>query len=127
MGLNFIKLFTIEGDGKFKPEDNVEDKLITVVQKTEPDLVVIECGVNDISNSNLKDIKESENKMKNKAEKHVQIAQDLLTTKPDLKIVILETLPRIDNLEKKKTGSGFQQKAVANISKEVEEHLHQKA
>ena len=61
MVLNFIKLFTIEGDGKFKPEDNVEDKLITVVKKTEPDLSVIECGVNDISNSNLKDIKESEN------------------------------------------------------------------
>ena len=61
MVLNFIKLFSIEGDGKFKPEDNVEDKLITVVKKTEPDLVVIECGVNDISNSNLKDIKESEN------------------------------------------------------------------
>ena len=61
MVLNFIKLFTIEGDCKFKPKDNVEDKLITVVKKTEPDLVVIECGVNDISNSNLKDIKESEN------------------------------------------------------------------
>ena len=53
MVLNFTKLFTIEGDGQFKPEDNVENKLISVVKKTEPDLVVIECGVNNISNSNL--------------------------------------------------------------------------
>ena len=102
MVLNFTKLYTIEGDGNFKPEENVKDKLISVVKKIEPDLVVIECGVNDISNSNLKNMKESENKLENKAEKLVKVAEDILTTMPDIKIVILETLPRIDNLEKKK-------------------------
>ena len=57
--------------------------------------------------------------MKNKAEKHVQIAQDLLTTKPDLKIVILETLPRIDNLEKKKLGVVFNKKLLQISQKKL--------
>ena len=110
MVLNFTKLYTIEGDGKFKPEDNVEDKLISVVKKTEPDLVVIECGVNDISNSNHKNKKESENKMENEAEKLGKVAEEILTTMPDIKIIILETLPRIDNLEKKNLGEVFNKK-----------------
>ena len=56
MVLNFTKLYTIERDSEFKPEDNVENKLISVVKKTEPDLVVIECGVNNMNNSNLKNM-----------------------------------------------------------------------
>ena len=119
MVLNFTKLYTIEGDSKFKPKDNVENKLISVVKKTEPDLFVIECGVNNISNSNLKNMKESKNKMENKAEKLVKVAKDILNTKPEIKTVILRTLPRVDNPEKKKIGVVFNKKLLQISEKKL--------
>lgn len=113
-----VKLFTIEGDGKIKPELNVKEKLENVVTKTKPDILIVECGVNEVNNCELKNMKESEMKMENKAEKLAMIMEDISKNNSSLEIIILETLPRNDSMARKKLGATFNRR-LKEVSKET--------
>ena len=94
-----VKAYTIVSkDGKYNPKLNVEDVVKQELEKKAYDVVIIETGVNEVSNLDLR--KSSlllQQEMKMKMEKlHLMTVQWTMLY-PGLRVVLLERVKRIDS------------------------------
>ena len=96
------KCFTISKEhAKIRPELNIEDVASKEIKK-EVDFVIIEVGVNEVSNLNSKQ-KYNEKKLvvKEMVNKLMEQARKITEVKPVVKVVLLKQTERNDSLEKK--------------------------
>ena len=97
--VNKLKAFTISGgDGRRNKSLNIEDLVPKALADKKYDLIVIESGVNEISNMDIR--KEGHvlrEEVRNKMEKLFLLAVKYSTDFPDLKVVLLNRLPRLDS------------------------------
>ena len=94
-----VKAFTIVSvDGKYDPKKNVEDVANEELDKKTFDIVVVEVGVNEVSNLNLRMAPHLlQQEMKEKMEKLHLLAVQWTMQYPELRVVLLERVERIDS------------------------------
>ena len=110
-----MKLYTIsKHDGKKKPEANFAERLKIEISSGYYDIIIIEVGVNEISNfikkknnrtnnninnrtNNNKNNTEFEERIEERIIELSMVIKDIQREKSDLKFVILNQLPRIDS------------------------------
>ena len=94
-----MKAFTIaRKDGKKEPQLNVEELVAEYLEKVKTDIVVVEAGVNEISNLDLnKEPQELRNEVKIKMEHLVHLASTWVVMYPGLRVVLLDRVSRIDS------------------------------
>ena len=94
-----VKAFTIvKKDGKYNPELNIENVVTNELEKKQYDVVVVEVGVNEVSNldTNLDPSLLSQEMIK-KMDKLLLLATQWTVKSPGLKVVLLERMERIDS------------------------------
>ena len=102
--IKMVRCYTVkEEDGQFKADENVERLLEDSISKFKPDIVTVESLVNEITNL---DDRKSEDELVKEIKGKVQPLMKLLKreadAKPNLKIVMIKPLKRIDNEKKLK-------------------------
>ena len=114
------KMFTIIGDGKIKPHLNLQDQARSLVEKQGYSFVIIECGVNDISNAPAENPKVI---LEEKLDSLRELVVDM--KKPGMQIILVKPVQRIDSDQKEKLSQWFGKKleSLENISGVSIEHL----
>lgn len=95
--LKFLKCFTItRKDGVYRPESNLEEKLPIALSQSHYDLIIVEAGVNEVTNLRL----HPDQKMKNKKAIYPRFLKLYNIVKSfasqNQRFVILKGLPRDD-------------------------------
>ena len=96
------KIFTIIRDGKIKPHLNLQDQARSLINRQEYNFVILECGVNDISNAPV------DNPTAALEEKISTLKQLVLSlVKPEMEIIVVKPVMRIDCSHKEKLSQWF--------------------
>ena len=96
------KCFTISTKhATYKPDCNVKDVALERARRQEFDWIVIEVGVNEVSNLNLRK-SESENDqiIEDSVKELIAIAEKLTKMQPGVKVVLLKQVERFDSAQK---------------------------
>ena len=94
-----LKAFTItRNEGKKNPNLNAEELIPKALDSKKYDIIVIEMGVNEISNLKI-GLEEHilKEEVHNKMEKLFHMTLQYITDHPNLKVVVLNRLPRLDS------------------------------
>ena len=105
------KAFTVvRKDGKYNPDLNVEDVAKKELEEKPYDVVVVEVGVNEVSNLDLrKNPHLLRTEMKEKIEKLHLLAVQWTEKYPGMKVVLLEMIERIDSDKRANQATGSNQ------------------
>ena len=114
------KMFTIIGDGKIKPHLNLQDQARSLVEKQGYSFVIIECGVNDISNAPAEHPKVI---LEEKLDSLREVVVDM--KKPGMQVILVKPVQRIDSDQKEKLSQWFGKRleSFENIAGVSIEHL----
>ena len=95
-----LKVFTItREEGKKNKDLNAEELVCRALEGKQYDILVLEIGVNEISNLNIMVEKQVlRATMKNHMEKLFHLSLQYITDYPDMKVVLLNRLPRLDSV-----------------------------
>ena len=103
VNLTKVKLFTIsKDDGKISPERNILERLQPEVTNSHYDFVVIEVGVNEVSN--CKNPAGWDEYITDRLKELSSLIKEIQDIQSDLKFVILNTIHRIDSNRAQKLG-----------------------
>ena len=102
--LNMLHCYTVkEEDGQIKAVENIDRLLEDAISTFKPDIVTVESLVNEISNlDDRKSEDELVKEIKGKVRPLMKILRKEAESKPNLKIVMIKPLKRIDNTKKQK-------------------------
>ena len=94
-----LKTFTItRSDGKINPNSNAEELIPKALENQNYDMIVVELGVNEVSNMDVRrSPPELKAEIQSKIEKLFHMSLQYLTDYPNLKVVLLDRLPRLDS------------------------------
>ena len=94
-----LKAFTItRSEGKKNKNLNAEDLVSKALENNGYEVLVLELGVNEVSNLNIEAEKHVlREHMRNHMEKLFHLALQYITDHPNLKVVVLNRLPRLDS------------------------------
>ena len=96
------KIFTILGDGKIKPHLNLKDKAKSLVEDQGYRYIIIETGVNDITNIPAK-------MAKSVLEEKIQVLKSVVQSlsRPGMEIILVKPVLRIDSEQKEAMSQWF--------------------
>ena len=106
MKVDKLKSFTItRADGKMNPNINAEELIPKALSNRNYDIMVAEIGVNEVSNLDVRRSQEDlKVEMQSKMEKLFHLSLQYITDYPNLKVVLLDRLPRLDSTAKADMG-----------------------
>ena len=98
-----VKCYTITKEkAMFMPDLNIEDVAIEIIKEEEFDWIIVEVGVNEISNMDTR--KSNEENVKEVTELVIKLmdqARKMINVQPGVKVVLLKQIERFDSKEKK--------------------------